>query len=154
MEALSTLLYQNEPRRIRSRKPILVVEDDRVDAMTIMRAFAEIKAPNSVVLLKDGEEAMGYLNDPEKEKPCLMLLDLNLPRMNGLELLHIMKDSSRLKRIPVVILTTSRDRHDRRESFDLGAAGYMIKPIEDDGFINLIDTIGRYWTLSELSDEA
>jgi CheY-like chemotaxis protein len=97
---------------------------------------------------------MEYLNDAEKEKPCIMLLDINLPKMNGLELLHAMKDNERIKRIPVVILTTSRDRHDRRESFNLGAAGYMIKPIDDDDFINLIDTIGRYWTLSELSDEA
>ena len=138
---------------MRSSKPILVVEDDRVDAMTIKRTFADIHVPNRVVLLSNGEEALDYLGNSQNDRPCIMLLDLNMPKMNGLEFLKIVKNDTGLKRIPVVVLTTSRDRQDRYESFDLGASGYMIKPIEHTEFINVIEAIDHYWTLSELPDE-
>jgi CheY-like chemotaxis protein len=129
---------------------ILVVEDDKVDAMTIERALKrELKLTNPVVLAGDGEEALAYLRDAGKKRPGVVLLDLNMPRMNGFELLAIMKKDMELAAIPVVVLTTSNEERDRMKGFLLGIAGYMVKPVDYPQFIDVVKTIGMYWTLSE-----
>jgi CheY-like chemotaxis protein len=91
-----------------------------------------------------------YLRDEKNEKPCIILLDLNMPRMNGIEFLKIAKQDELLKMIPVVILTTSKEDRDKVESFKLSIAGYMIKPVDYQQFVEVIKTINIYWTLSEL----
>ena len=137
---------------MRSRKPILLVEDDRVDVMTVRRALKEIKVTNRLDVAGNGEEALAHLRDPHNESPCLILLDLNMPRMNGIEFLRVAKQDEALKKIPVVVLTTSRDEQDKLDSFDLGVAGYMIKPVDYGQFVEVIKTIDLYWTLSEFPE--
>jgi len=131
-------------------EPILLVEDDTVDAMTVKRALKELKAMNDVVHVANGEEALEYLRDENNEKPCIILLDLNMPKMNGAEFLKIVKADEELRRIPVVVLTTSMNERDIIESFDLSVAGYMIKPIDYMQFVETIRAIEAYWKLSRI----
>ena len=131
-------------------KPILLVEDDQVDVMTVKRALKEIKVTNPVVNLENGEAALKYLRDPKNEKPCIILLDLNMPIMNGIEFLQVMKHDDQLKRIPVIMLTTSEEQQDKIHSFDLGVAGYMAKPVDYRQFVEVMRTIDAYWTISEV----
>ena len=138
---------------MRSRKPILLVEDDRVDALTVKRAFKEIEVNNRLDFAENGEDALEFLKDSANENPCLILLDLNMPRMNGIEFLEVVKNDDNIKRIPVVVLTTSRDENDRMDSFNLGIAGYMIKPVDYRQFVDVVKTIDKYWNLSELPFE-
>lgn len=131
-------------------KPILLVEDDQVDVMTVKRALKEIKVTNPMVTLENGEAALKYLRDPKNEMPCIILLDLNMPIMNGIEFLQVMKHDDRLKRIPVIMLTTSEEQQDKIHSFDLGVAGYMAKPVDYRQFVEVMRTIDAYWTISEV----
>ena len=135
-----------------SQKPILLVEDDRVDAMTVKRALKDINVTNRLDVVGNGEEALAFLRDEKNEKPCLILLDLNMPRMNGIEFLKIAKQDDWLKRIPVVVLTTSKEEQDRIESFKLSIAGYMVKPVDYQQFVEAIRAFDLYWTLSELPE--
>ncbi|MDO8262718.1 MAG: response regulator [Gallionella sp.] len=130
--------------------PILLVEDDQVDVMTVKRALKEIRVTNPVVNLENGEDALKYLRDPESAKPCIILLDLNMPIMNGIEFLQVAKHDALLKRIPVVVLTTSEEQQDKVNSFDLGVAGYMAKPVDYRQFVEVMRTIDAYWTISEM----
>ncbi len=135
---------------MRNLLPILLVEDDQVDAMTVERALKDLNVTNKLVHRPDGEEALGYLRDGSSKRPCVILLDLNMPKMNGIELLKIMKADDILKKIPVVVLTTSRDTQDKVETFGLSAAGYIVKPTDYKKFVEAMRTINLYWTLSEL----
>ncbi len=131
-------------------KPILLVEDDQVDVMTVKRAMQEIHVTNTVVNCENGEEALKFLRDPDNEKPCIILLDLNMPIMNGIEFLRVIKQDELLKRIPVVVLTTSEEQPDKIKSFDLGVAGYMAKPVDYRQFVEVMRTLDAYWTISEV----
>ena len=131
-------------------KPILLVEDDQVDAMTVKRALKEIHVTNPVVTLENGEEALKYLRDPESAKPCIILLDLNMPIMNGIEFLQVMKHDEKLRATPVIVLTTSEEQQDKVNSFNLGVAGYMAKPVDYQRFVEVMRSINTYWTISEM----
>ena len=135
---------------MRSDKPILIIDDDLVDAMTIKRAFKDIDVANRIDLVGNGEEALEFLRDEENEKPCLIFLDLNMPKMSGIELLRIIRKDENLNMIPVIILTTSKDEHDKINLFKLGIAGYMVKPVDYMKFVDVMETIKNYWTYSEL----
>jgi CheY-like chemotaxis protein len=131
-------------------KAILLVEDDEVDAMTVRRALKELHVNNPLVQVENGEEALAYLRDPGQARPCIILLDLNMPVMGGIEFLQVIKLDSALKRIPVVVLTTSDEQQDKVSSFDLGVAGYIRKPVDYQRFVEAVRSIDAYWTLSEL----
>lgn len=133
-------------------RTILLVEDDQVDCMTIKRALEEVKINNRLDIVSNGEQALAYLLSVDNDLPGLILLDLNMPRMNGIEFLKTVKNHAGLKKIPVVVLTTSRAEQDINDSFDLGAAGYMVKPLDYREFIESVVTIARYWGLSELPE--
>jgi len=133
-----------------SKKPILLVEDDRVDAMTVKRALRDLNVTNRLEITRNGEEALDYLTHEVKEEPCIILLDLNMPKMNGHEFIASIKNHEQLKMIPVVVLTTSQHEQDRIESFKNSVAGYMIKPVDYVQFVETMKTIQMYWTLSEL----
>lgn len=131
-------------------KPILLVEDDQVDAMTVRRALKELQVTNRLQHVENGEDAIAYLRDPASERPCIILLDLNMPKMGGIELLQVIKQDAQFRDIPVVVLTTSGEQQDKIESFSLGVAGYMAKPVDYRKFVEVMRSIDAYWTLSEM----
>ena len=133
-----------------TNKPILLVEDDQVDIMTIIRALKEIRVSNPLVSMENGEDALAHLRNPANERPCIILLDLNMPIMNGIEFLQQIKQDDMLKRIPVVVLTTSEEQQDKVNSFNLGVAGYMAKPVDYQQFVEMMRSIDLYWTISEM----
>ncbi len=135
---------------MRDSRPVLLVEDDTIDAMTVRRAFRDLNVTNPLVHVTNGEEALDRLHDEMSDKPCLILLDLNMPKMNGIEFLAVAKTDCVLKRIPVIVLTTSSEEQDVVESFRLSVAGYIVKPVDYRSFVEAIRTIDLYWTLSEL----
>jgi len=138
---------------MRDLRPILLAEDDSVDAMTVKRALKDLKVTNRLVHVVDGEQALEYLRNESNKKPCLILLDLNMPKMNGIEFLKVAKADEMLKTIPVVVLTTSRQEQDIVESFELSVAGYMVKAVDYKKFVEVIRTIDLYWSLSKLAEQ-
>lgn len=135
---------------MRNSKPMLLVEDDRIDAITVERTLKDLKVTTPLVHSINGEEALEYLRNENNKNPCVILLDLNMPKMNGLEFLRTVKADEALKKTPVVVLTTSKEEEDVAQSFDLGAAGYIVKAPDYETFVKTIEAIDLYWTLSEL----
>lgn len=135
---------------MRGSKPILLVEDDSIDVLTVKRSLSDLKVTNKLIHKPNGEEALKYLTDHNNPKPCIILLDLNMPKMNGIELLRHVKASDSLKKIPIVVLTTSQDEQDIVESFQLNVAGYMVKAVDYKKFVETIRAIDLYWTLNEM----
>jgi len=137
---------------MKNNQPILLIEDDIVDAMTVKRAHKDLNITNPINTMGNGEAALEYLRNETNRRPGLILLDLNMPKMGGVEFLKIVKNDEKLKRIPVVVLTTSKDEQDRFETFNLGVAGYMIKPVDYPQFVETVRAIKMYWMLSETPD--
>ncbi len=135
---------------MKSSRPIMLVEDDSVDAMTVKRALKDLKVTNPLVHQNNGEEALAYLQDAANRKPCVILLDLNMPKMGGIEFLKVAKADENLKIIPVVVLTTSRSEQDKVRSFGFSVAGYIVKPTDYQKFVDAMKTVDLYWTLSEM----
>ncbi|MGO9832406.1 MAG: response regulator [Myxococcaceae bacterium] len=130
---------------------IVLVEDDDVDVINVQRAFerANIRAP--VFRAADGVEALAILRDPSTPaERRLVLLDLNLPRMNGIEFLRALRGDELLRRTPVIVLTTSNDEHDKLQAFELNVAGYLLKPVTFGSFVDLMSALDRFWTLAEM----
>ena len=131
---------------MRTAKPILLVDDDQIDTMTVVRALKELHVTNRIEQVENGEAALSYLNDPAKDRPCLILLDLNMPVMGGIEFLRVVKGNGlNLKRIPVVVLTTSAAEADMVKAYDSHANSYLVKPVDFPQFVELLDTLGYYW---------
>lgn len=133
-----------------SLHPVLLVEDDAVDVMTVKRCFKQLKIPNDLMIAGNGEEAIVLLSNPETPLPCIILLDINMPKMNGLELLHYLKSSSNFQKTPVIMLTSSKEETDVNKCFELGVAGYLVKPVEYQSFVSTIELLSAYWSKSEL----
>ncbi len=133
-------------------KVILLVEDNPDDVKLTMRALQKSKILNEVVTAQDGVEALDYLfgtgkfagRDPSR-KPQVILLDLKMPRMDGLEVLRRMRSDEMTKLLPVVVLTTSSEEQDRVESYKLGANSYIRKPVDFDQFVDAVQHLGLYW---------
>ena len=136
-----------------NKRLILIIEDDRIDTTTLKRAFKANHITHRLLFAADGEDALEYLNGPGNEKPGIILLDLNLPKMNGLEFLRIVKQDVSLRKIPVVILTTSHEEQDKINSFDLGASGYILKSVGFTKLVKIVKIINQYWALCELPEE-
>lgn len=134
---------------MRDKRSILLVEDDDIDIMTVQRALRDLKVTNPLEITNDGEEALTFLEANKAYLPGLILLDINMPRMNGIEFLREMKKDPVFRLVPVVIMTTSQEQRDKIESFNLGVAGYMVKPVDYLKFVEMVRTIDFYWTLSE-----
>lgn len=137
---------------MKEEKSILLIEDDAIDIMAVKRAVKELNISNPLKTVGNGEEALIYLRDVQHDMPGIILLDLNMPRMNGIEFLQIAKNDNSLKRIPVIVLTTSQEQQDKVQSFNFSVAGYMTKPIDYLKFVEIIHTIHLYWTISELPE--
>jgi CheY-like chemotaxis protein len=132
---------------------ILVVEDDPRDAELTLTALDEYKLANEVIVVRDGKEALDYLfcreqfaSRPE-ESPAVILLDLKLPKVNGLEVLQRIRSDDRLKMIPVVILTSSHEEKDMLASYQLGVNAYVVKPVDFHEFVNAVKELGVFWAV-------
>ncbi len=135
---------------------ILLVEDDEVDVMNVKRAFKKYKITNPLYIAGNGIEALAMLRSHNGKPPevpenrRLILLDLNMPKMNGLEFLHALREDSELKRTPVIVLTTSDEDKDRIEAYNLNVAGYILKPVTFANFAEVMVALNKYWTLCEM----
>jgi CheY-like chemotaxis protein len=130
---------------------ILLVEDDQIDVMNVQRAFQRHHILNPLHVASDGVDALAMLRAgkvPAVRR--LILLDLNMPRMNGIEFLRELRADPAIANTPVVVLTTSNDERDRVDAFNLNVAGYLLKPVTFGSFAELMATLNRYWTLVEL----
>ncbi len=128
-------------------RPILLVEDNPMDVDLTRRAFARRKVAHPIEIARDGEEALGYISrwDAGEILPTLILLDLKLPKVDGLEVLGKLKSHPRLKVIPVVVLTTSAEAGDIEAAYNYGANSYIVKPINFDAFMEVAGYIQLYW---------
>jgi CheY-like chemotaxis protein len=136
---------------------ILLVEDDEVDVMTVQRAFKKGNITNPLFIAGNGLEALTMLRG-EPGKPSvipsdrrIILLDLNMPKMNGLEFLQELRSDPTIRQIPVVVLTTSNEEQDRVQAYNLNVAGYILKPVTFSIFVELMITLNKYWTLCEMA---
>ncbi|AUX48634.1 chemotaxis protein CheY [Sorangium cellulosum] len=130
---------------------IVLIEDDTVDVMNVRRAFERGKITNPLWVAGDGVEGLDLLRGtlvPRDRR--LVLLDLNMPRMNGIEFLRELRADGALKATPVVVLTTSNDDRDKVDAYDLNVAGYLLKPVTFLSFVELMTALNRYWTLVEM----
>lgn len=130
-------------------KPILLVEDDIVDMMTVKRALRDLKVSNDLIHRENGEEALLYLNDDNNARPGIILLDLNMPKMNGIEFLKIVQTNDELNKIPIIVLTTSKAENDIADSFKYGAVGYVIKYTDYEKSVKTIEAIVLSWINNE-----
>ena len=135
---------------MKREKNILLVEDDQIDVMMVQRALRELHVTNQLDIVQNGEEALEFLTDKGNRVPCIILLDLNMPKMNGIEFMKAARREELLSKIPVIVLTTSKEEQDKTESFKLGVSGYMLKPVDYQQFVEVIKAINLYWTISEL----
>ncbi|MGB3642824.1 MAG: response regulator [Rivularia sp. (in: cyanobacteria)] len=138
------------------RLNVLLVEDDEVDVMNVKRAFKKNNIQNPLYVALDGLEALTMLRGKNGSSPQIpkkrriILLDLNMPRMGGLEFLQELRADSNLKPIPVIILTTSDEDKDRIEAYNLNVAGYLLKPVKFSQFAEAMATLNKYWSLCEI----
>jgi CheY-like chemotaxis protein len=136
---------------------ILLVEDDEVDVMTVQRAFKKGNISNPLYIAGNGIDALAMLRGEPGQTSVIpverriILLDLNMPKMNGLEFLQELRADPTIRHIPVVVLTTSNEEQDRVQAYNLNVAGYILKPITFGNFVELMVTLNKYWTLCEMS---
>ena len=130
---------------------ILLVEDDQVDVMNVRRAFDRNRIVNPLFVANDGLDGLQMLRSGEiPAERRIILLDLNMPKMNGIEFLRELRSDSALQHTPVVVLTTSNDERDKIDAYNLNVAGYLLKPVTFINFVELMAALNKYWTLVEL----
>lgn len=133
---------------------ILLVDDDEVDVMNVQRAFRKNNIVNPLYIAHNGLEALHLLRGTSGEKiPSerrLVLLDLNMPKMNGLEFLREVRNDAALHALSVIVLTTSDDERDKVEAYNLNVAGYILKPVTFGAFVEAMATLNKYWAINEL----
>jgi len=137
-----------------SELEILIVEDNPDDAEMAIRALKKNNLANNVLVLEDGEEALDFIfsrgrfsDKPAIIRPKIILLDLKLPKVNGLEVLKVIKNDPKTRIIPVIVLTSSHEESDIIKSYELGANSYIVKPVEFDKFVGAVRNLGLYWLL-------
>ncbi|MBP7510386.1 MAG: response regulator [Bacteroidia bacterium] len=136
---------------------ILLVEDDEVDVMNVKRAFKKNNVTNPLYVCNNGLEALDFLrgNGDQiiKEIPKIILLDLNMPKMGGIEFLREIRKDEKLKNISVFVMTTSNEDKDKVDAYNLNVAGYILKPLSMERFIEAVSTLNNYWKLCEFPDK-
>jgi len=128
---------------------ILLIEDDMIEIMKLTRTVSALKLDHKIIKANNGEEAL-YLLEQKENLPDIILLDLNMPKINGIEFLNILKNDNVLKYIPAIILTTSNNQKDLLECYEIGVAGYVIKPLKYEDYVNKIEKLLAYWSINEL----
>ena len=135
-------------------RPIMLVEDNPMDVDLAKRAFAKRKLGNPIEVARDGEEALTWIDkwDAGAAQPIVILLDLHMPKVSGLEVLRALKNHPTYKCIPVVVLTTSKEDKDIHTAYDLGANSYIVKPVDFEKFVAVTEQIEMYWAALNLPD--
>ena len=128
---------------------ILLIEDDAIEVMKMNRTIGKLNLNHGIEIANNGEEALTILTE-SSELPDIILLDLNMPKINGIEFLGILKSDSRLKHIPTVILTTSNNNRDLLECYKIGVSGYILKPLKYEEYVDKIEKLLSYWSINEL----
>lgn len=128
---------------------ILLVEDDTIEVMKLKRAIVKLAMDHDLVEAKNGEEALEILKN-DSVLPDILFLDLNMPKINGVEFLKMLKEDKKLRFLPIIMLTTSSNRKDILTCYDLGIAGYIIKPLKYDDYVLKIEAALNYWSMNEL----
>lgn len=128
---------------------VLLIEDDAIEVMKLNRAVSSLQLKHNIVESNNGEEALKILEQKDK-LPDIILLDLNMPKINGIEFLKILKSDERLKYIPTIILTTSSNKRDLLACFEIGIAGYVLKPLKYEDYVFKIEKLLAYWDINEL----
>ncbi|HAI46302.1 Response regulator rcp1 [compost metagenome] len=140
-------------------RTILLAEDSPADAEMAVDALKEARLANPIVHVEDGVEAMDYLlrrgayANREEGLPAVLLLDIKMPRMDGLEVLREIRNTEELKRLPVVILSSSREESDLARSWDMGVNAYVVKPVDVDQFFGAVQTLGKFWAVINQAPE-
>ena len=140
-------------------RTILIAEDSPADAEMTIDALREARLANPIVNVEDGVEALDFLlrrgafADREEGLPAVLLLDIKMPRMDGLEVLQRIRAEEEFKRLPVVILSSSREENDLARSWDLGVNAYVVKPVDIDQFFNAVKTLGTFWAVINQAPE-
>ncbi|MCL7715037.1 response regulator [Stenotrophomonas mori] len=140
-------------------RTILIAEDSPADAEMAIDALRDARLANPIVHVEDGVEALDFLlrrgawSDREEGLPAVLLLDIKMPRMDGLEVLQRIRAEEDLKRLPVVILSSSREESDLARSWDLGVNAYVVKPVDVDQFFNAVKTLGTFWAVINQAPE-
>ncbi|TXE19364.1 response regulator [Psychroserpens burtonensis] len=128
---------------------VLLIEDDTIEVMKLNRAISSLKLKHLIIEANNGEEALEFLEKKET-LPDIILLDLNMPKINGLEFLAILKKDDTLKYIPTIILTTSNNQKDLLECYKIGVAGYVLKPLRYEDYVFKIEKLFMYWSMNEV----
>ncbi|MFQ3296526.1 MAG: CheY-like chemotaxis protein [Polaribacter sp.] len=128
---------------------VLLIEDNLIEIMKMKRTISLLKLNHTISFANNGEEALEILED-KGQFPDLILLDLNMPKLNGIEFLTILKSNKDIKHIPTVILTTSDNQKDLEECYRMGVSGYILKPLKYDNYVQKIENVLSYWSMNEL----
>jgi len=128
---------------------ILLIEDDMIEVMKLNRAKSSLQLNHKITEANNGEDALKLLEQKDN-LPDIILLDLNMPKINGIEFLKILKADDRLKYIPTIILTTSNNQRDLLECYKIGVAGYILKPLKYEEYVSKIEKLLAYWSINEL----
>ncbi|WP_417556719.1 response regulator [Mesoflavibacter zeaxanthinifaciens] len=134
---------------MKNKLNILLIEDDMIEIMKLNRTISSLKLNHNIVEANNGEEALKIL-EKKDNLPDIILLDLNMPKINGIEFLGILKNDEVLKYIPTIILTTSNNQKDLLECYKIGIAGYVIKPLKYEDYVSKIEKVLNYWSINEL----
>ena len=128
---------------------ILLIEDDAIEVMKFKRVLSNLRLNHSIVEANNGEEALKILNIKD-QMPNIILLDLNMPKIDGIEFLSNLKKKDKLRHIPAVVLTTSNNIKDLKKCYEIGIAGYILKPLKYEDYITKIESLLTYWSMNEL----
>lgn len=128
---------------------ILLIEDDMIEVMKMNRTISTLKLKHKITEANNGEEALKILED-KNSLPSIILLDLNMPKINGIEFLRILKGNKELRHIPTIILTTSNNQKDLLECYKIGVSGYVLKPLKYEDYVSKIESLLNYWSINEL----
>lgn len=128
---------------------ILLIEDDMIEVMKMNRAISSLSLPHKIIEANNGEDALDILKDKDNI-PDIILLDLNMPKINGIEFLRILKNDDTLKYVPTIILTTSSNQRDLVACYEIGIAGYILKPLKYEEYVTKIDKLLSFWSINEL----
>ncbi len=144
------------------KKPfeVLLAEDDEHDVVAVRRAWKKYHVANPLYVVNDGEDCLDFLHQRGKysepgsaPRPGILLLDINMPKLDGLSVLKSIREDAKLHRLPVIVLTTSKAEEDRLKSYDLGANAYIVKPVGFENFSRAVRTISLFWQLVELPEK-